>query len=152
VELEQTAFFEGLEADIIARIREASTIQTYLGTEYVYREGDPARDFYILRDGKVLLTCTTTRKPGAAIRIAQVDPGETFGWAALAGQDLQNTQAQALDDSSAYAIPSRELEEILRDHPAAGCEILLRLFQRVQARLQETRNELRWLTGSTRSG
>jgi len=145
VELEQAALFQGLPAEVLAKIRQLAKVRNYLGNEVIFSEGDPAADFYILRDGKVLLTFTMPHDPATEIRIAQVEPGETFAWAALAREDTLSSKAVALDDSSAYILPARDLHAVLREYPTAGYEVMTRLADRILSRLRQTRKELRWL-------
>jgi len=145
VELEETALFRGIDPAALSRIRQISRVRNYLGNETIFREGEPATDFYILRDGKVLLTFTLPRDPTTEFRIATIGPGETFAWAALAREETLSSQARALDDSSVYIVPARELHTILLEHPAAGYEVMTRLADRILSRLRQTRVELRWL-------
>ena len=145
MELEDTALFRGIDPAVLAKIREIARVRNYLGNEIIVREGDPAADFYILRDGKVLLTFTLPQDPDTEIRIAHVGPGETFAWAALAREQTLSAQARALDDSSVYIIPSKDLHAIFLTHPSAGYEVMTRLADRILSRLRQTRVELRWL-------
>jgi CRP-like cAMP-binding protein len=150
VELETMTFFQGLDPEVVSKIRSAMTVQNYLGNDLIYSEGDPAKDFFILRDGKVLLTCSLPQDAASEIRITQVKPGETFGWAALTHEESVSTRARALDDSSAYAIPAEALHAILREYPQAGYELMRRLFDCIVRRLRDTRDELRWLKQGAR--
>ena len=150
MELEQSTLFQGIDPAVLVEIRKLARIRNYLGNETIFSEGDPATDFYILRDGKVLLTYTLPHDTETEIRIAQVEPGETFAWAALAKEHTLSSKARALDDASAFILPSKELHDVLRAHPAVGYEVMTRLADRILRRLRETRKELRWLQQGAR--
>ena len=107
MELEHATFLEGLDAKVLSRIRDAATVKDYLGNELIYREGDPAGDFYVLRDGKVIITCTLAEEPATVIRITQVEPGESFGWASLAREESLNTSRLRGHDTPLRAHPEQ---------------------------------------------
>ena len=145
MELEQSNLFAGLPTEILAKIRQLARVHNYLGNDVIFPEGQPAEDLYILRDGRVLLTYTLPQDPTTEIRIAQVQPGETFAWSALAQEEKLSARARALDDSSAYVISAKALHSLFHEYPAAGYEVMTRLAGQILQRLRQTRRELRWL-------
>lgn len=147
MELEQSVLFRGLPRDVLDALTRLATLRDHLGNEIILREGDPAKEVFVVRDGKVLLTCGLPRDTATRVHIAQLDPGESFGWAAILGHDAATAEARALDDSSVYALPAKELREILSRHPAAGFEVMTRLAECLMIRLRRTRKDLRWLPG-----
>jgi CRP-like cAMP-binding protein len=147
VELEQSALLRGLSADVLAELKQLATVRDHLGNEIILREGDPAKEVFVVRDGKVLLTCGLPRDPTTRVHVAQLDPGESFGWAALLGHETATAEARALDDSSVYALPARELGMLLSRHSEAGLEVMTRLAGSLLTRLLRTRKDLRWVPG-----
>jgi CRP-like cAMP-binding protein len=145
MELEQSVLFQGIAGDALQEIRALAKVRNFLGNEVIFEEGDPAHDLYILRDGRVVLTFTLPQDSTTEMRIAQVHPGETFAWPALAKEDTLSARARAMDDSSAFIIPAEELHAIFRRHPAAGYEVMTQLADQILSRLRQSRKELRWL-------
>jgi CRP-like cAMP-binding protein len=144
VDLELATLFRGLPKDVLAKVNAIAKVSEFKESEVIFREGEPARDLYILCEGKVDLTYTLPNDPESDIRITQVTPGEVFAWSALAKGDTMSAQARAHIPSSAFMIPAAELHDIFREHPYAGYEVMTRLAQGLLARLRQTRRELRW--------
>ena len=95
VNLENSLLFQGLPRDVLARIEDLARVDEFKSGERIFREGEPAVDLYILREGKVELTYTLPNDPDTDIRINDVSPGEVFAWSALAKGDTAAAKQQA---------------------------------------------------------
>jgi CRP-like cAMP-binding protein len=144
VNLENSLLFQGLPRDVLAKIEDLARVDEFKPGERIFREGEPAMDLYILREGKVELTYTLPNDPDTDIRINDVSPGQVFAWSALAKGDTLSAQARAILASSAYIIPAEPLHHVFAEHPYAGYEVMTRLAQQLLQRLRQTRRELRW--------
>jgi len=69
---------------------------TYRHGEVIFREGDKDNALYIVQSGRVRLV--TTLPGGREIEIASVGPGEAFGIAALADDQIMPRYATATAD------------------------------------------------------
>lgn len=145
VELEQAVLFGHLSGDITTKVKGFAKIKEYVREETIFNEGDAAEDIFILREGKVELTYTLPQDPTAELRIADVSPGQTFAWSALAKGETLSAHARALEASSVFIIPAAELHSVFLENPVAGYEVMTRLAQQILDRLRQTRKELRWL-------
>lgn len=145
MDLEQSALFNGLSKDVLARIQRLARVQNFARGETLFNEGDPAEDLYILHTGRVELTYTLPQDPTTEIRITQIDPGENFAWSALAHGKTLSSHARAMVDSGAFIIPVTELHALFLEFPRAGYQVMTRLAHQILTRLRETRKELRWL-------
>lgn len=150
MELEHAVLFGHLSKNLTAKIRGLTRIRAYAPEETIFNEGDAAEDIYILRDGKVELTYTLPQDPSAELRIADVSPGQTFAWSALAQGQTLSAHARARETSSVFIIPAAALHAVFLENPGAGYEVMTRLAQQILDRLRQTRRELRWLHQSAR--
>ena len=144
MDLDNATLFQGLPKDVLAKIHTLAHVEDYSAGDKIFREGEPAVDLYILREGKVELTYTLPNDPDTDIRISLVAPGEVFAWSALARGDTMTAQARAVVPSKAYIISANALHDVFAEHPYAGYDVMTRLAQQIIERLRLTRRELRW--------
>ncbi len=108
----------------------------------VFHQGDPARYFYILLEGRLKVVQVTPDGQQIVARI--VGPGEMFGIArALRRTDYPAT-AIAVTWSAALAWPMRRWDEMISRHPSLAKAALHTLgcsLQDTQARLRELSTE-----------
>lgn len=118
-------FFKGLDAAHLEMIAQcASEIELNPG-EYLYREGEEAKYFYLLRKGKVALE---VRGPsGDPIVVETLQAGELLGWSWAVPPYLRHFDARALELTAAIVMDGK----CLRDK----CEADLKLGYELQKRI-----------------
>jgi CRP-like cAMP-binding protein len=95
----------------------------YEERQYVFREGDPAEHFYILKQGKILLEQRLSEK--LTVCMDAIKPGYSFGWSAMLVHDLEpynsyTSDAISVEPSEVLAINGEEFKELLEtDHTMA---------------------------------
>jgi len=82
----------------------------------LFREGDSAKYFYILVEGKVLLTVGDT----ATSRYEVTQPGESFGWSSAVGRDFYSATAECLVPTTVLKLDKLDLERVFDKHPRSG--------------------------------
>jgi CRP/FNR family cyclic AMP-dependent transcriptional regulator len=108
--------------------------------ELIFREGDPANRFYLLKNGKVALESYVKNK--GMTQIQTVGVGDVLGWSWLFPPYFWHFTARALEPTDAiffYATPLRE--ECESDHEL-GYELVKRMAEVMLRRLQATRRQL----------
>ena len=83
--LSRAELFSDLSAETLAKVASICREVTLPKGEFVFRIGDPSKDLFILAEGIVDLGFGAMSADGStegAIR----EPGDVFGWGALAGQ------------------------------------------------------------------
>lgn len=114
----------GALSDIAAICREVKIAKG----EVIFRIGDSSKDVFILAEGSVELGYGTISadesKPGT-IR----EPGEFFGWGALAGEgNYRLINALAVQETRLIVVNGVELMNLLEDQPAAGFRFIRKLL------------------------
>ncbi len=106
----------------------------------VFREGEEANLFYLIREGKVALQIHSERR--GPLTILTLGNDGILGWSWLFPPYRWKFCAQAIEDTRAFAVDGRCLrEKAERDHNL-GYELLKRFAHVVEERLEATRLQL----------
>lgn len=108
--------------------------------ETIFREGDHARNLYVLLDGEV--SVETNAPPRGSIVINTIGPGEWFSWSALLEPWIETATCRAIEPSDALAIRGGALMDLCRDDTKLGFEVYRMLASVVARRLVATTLQL----------
>ena len=138
--LADVPFLDGLGADRLALLSGcAGNVHFDAGT-YLFREGDEADTFYVVRHGSVAIeTFVPARGP---VTIETVGAGEAVGWSWLFPPYRWHFDARALSPVRATGFDGACLRGKCEADPALGYELLGRFAQLLIERLQWTRLRL----------
>jgi CRP/FNR family cyclic AMP-dependent transcriptional regulator len=133
-------FFDGLRPQTVGLVAGcASNVQFEAGT-MIFREGDAADTFYLLRHGSVALeTNAPARGP---LVIETLDAGEMLGWSWLFPPFRWHFDARAMTAVRATAFDGACLRGKCDADAALGYELTTRFAQTLIERLQWTRLRL----------
>jgi CRP-like cAMP-binding protein len=108
--------------------------------QYLFREGDPADQFYLLRQGRVALELTA---PGrGAVTFQTLGPGEIVGVSWLIPPYRLNYDAKALELVRAIAMDAACLRQKCEADHHLGYEMMKRFMPVLIQRLQATRLQI----------
>ncbi len=117
---------------------------------YLFREGDPADQFFVLRRGRVALD---VHVPGKGEQVIDtVDEGDVVGWSWLVPPYRWFFDARAVQDVSAVAVDASCLRAKCDEDPALGYAMMQRVAEVMYHRLQSARVRLLDLYGADRAG
>jgi CRP/FNR family transcriptional regulator, cyclic AMP receptor protein len=133
-------FFAGLNGEFMEMVRGcASNVRFPKGT-YIFKEGDEANTFYLVREGKVALEIfAPQRKP---IIVETLGVGEVLGWSWLLPPYSWKFHAHAIEDTRAIALDGKCLRTKCETNHDLGYAVLKRFAQVVSQRLDATRFQL----------
>ena len=132
--------FAGLEPAQLELIVGCAQNVGFARGERLFREGDTADTFYLLRRGRVALTTHVPARGDVAIET--LDPGEVIGWSWLFPPFAWHFDARAVDDVRAVAFDGACLRGKCDDDPALGYVLMRRFAEVMIDRLQHTRIRL----------
>jgi CRP-like cAMP-binding protein len=142
-------FFAGLGGEAIALIAGCAINVHFTEGERIFREGDPADTFYVIRHGRVALEI---HSPGPGrIVIDTIDEGEVLGWSWLVPPYRWFSDARAVLPVSAVAIDGGCLRLKSENDPRLGYELLKRVAGVMYQRMQSARMRLLDLYGADRA-
>jgi len=133
-------FFDGLRPETIELVAGcASNVQFDAGTT-IFREGEHADFFYLLRHGSVALETYVPAR--GAVMIETIEDGDVLGWSWLFPPYRWHFDARALTAVRATAFDGECLRGKCAADPALGYELVSRFAQTLIQRLQWTRLRL----------
>ncbi len=133
-------FFDGLGEDELALLAGCARNVRFDAGAYVFREGDPADVFYVVRHGSVALEAFVPA--GGPVMIETIDAGEVLGWSWLFPPYRWHFDARALATVRATAFDGACLRDKCAADPALGYRLMGRFAQVLIERLQWTRLRL----------
>lgn len=125
--LKQGDLFWGMDKDFVKAAMDSTTKLALEEGDVVFREGDPAKAFYILVKGRVKLTLGDKSRE---VYVAY-QPGEVIGWSSLIGRDNLSATAHCLESTILSKVDRQKFLDLLNQYPAEGAT----LFQRVATML-----------------
>jgi CRP/FNR family transcriptional regulator, cyclic AMP receptor protein len=108
--------FQGITEVTRLRILSSAREETYEQKDFIFRQGEPARHFFILGEGRVRLTLGQ----GELLAYVASDPDELIGWSSLVENETFTAAAECLSPVKSLRITKKRLDEILREDPASG--------------------------------
>ena len=138
--LAEVPLFRGLDASRLELLAGCAANVRFERGRHLFRRGDPADSFYVIRHGTVALeTYVPARGP---VLIETLEPGEVLGWSWLFSPYRWHLDAQALTAVGALGFDAKCLREKCSADPALGYELMERFTQFLIERLQWTRMRL----------
>jgi cAMP-dependent protein kinase regulator len=110
--LRQIDLFSGLSKQDLSNIVDAVKERSYKDGEYMFRQGDPGEDFFIISKGSV--TVTKAHAPGAQeMPVAELSVGKFFGELALSTNMPRAASVVANGDCSCFTLDRGAFERLL---------------------------------------
>lgn len=140
-------FFAGLEPAIIDLIAGCGTIAVVRAGSVLAREGAPADQFYVVRDGRAAIEIEAPGRGGFVV--ATAGPGDVLGWSWLFPPHRWSVDVRAVTDLHVIALDGACLRGKCDDDPRLGYQLMKRFSSVVVAQLEATRLRLLDLYGDT---
>jgi len=138
--LRSVPLFAGLEPSALELVAGCGSNVHFDGGDVLFREGDPADTFYVVRHGSVALE-TFVPARGSAV-IETLEAGEVVGWSWLFAPYRWHFDARALTGVRATAFDGACLRGKCDADPKLGYDLMSRFAQVLIERLQWTRLRL----------
>ena len=133
------SFFAGLNQDLVHIVTGcASNVRFDAGT-YVFKEGDEANAFYLIREGTVALEILAPQNP---ILVDTLGDGDILGWSWLLPPFHWRFNAHARTGLRAIALDGKCLRTKCEENHDLGYELLKRFARIVERRLDALRSHL----------
>ena len=139
-------FFEGLAENYVEVIAGCAGNVHFQKGSYLFHEGDPANQFYLMRGGRVALEVAVPgRQP---VTLQTIQDGDVIGWSWLFPPYHWQFDARAVENVRATAFDGACLREKCAADHDLGYELAMRSAQIMLSRLQATRLQLLDLYGT----
>jgi CRP/FNR family cyclic AMP-dependent transcriptional regulator len=138
--LAEHAFFAGLEPRYLELLTGCASNVRFEAGQTIFREGEEANHFYLLRAGKVALSIYGHER--GSIIVQTLGEGEVLGWSWLVPPYHWQFDAVAIELTRALALDGKCLRRKSEEDHGLGYELLKRFVSIIEQRLQATRLQL----------
>ena len=128
--LSATPLLKELSRDDTNSLRPHVHVVTLRRGDRLYDEGDIDDQLYVVIEGKVKLTRTSS--DGREVLVRVQGPGDMFGELAMFDPTYRTSNASAVTDARLAAIAHDDLRAVLADRPAIALLLLRELAQRLR--------------------
>lgn len=143
--LAEHPFFSGLESRYLEFLAGCAKNVQFEQNQFVFREGEAANFFYLLRHGSVGLELHSPTR--GALHVETLHAGEVLGWSWLVPPYRWQFDARALEPVRAIALDGQCLRAKCDADYALGYPLMKRVAEIFGKRLQATRMRLLDLYG-----
>ena len=127
----QSDLFWQLSHDFVKKIMAQAMKKNYPSGACVFREGDPAREFFILIKGHIRLKIGDSGQVVHTVSHA----GEFFGWSALLAREYYSAQAECMAACELLVFQAQRIQRIVETDPTNGLFFMKRLAGIIGERL-----------------
>lgn len=139
-ELEGEGFFQGLPSRSLAFLAECASEQELRNDEVLFRSGDRAESFYLIRGGSV--TVEVPAITGPALEIQTLEPGSILGWSWLIPPYRWSFQARAEVATTLLRFDGDAVRTRCEHDQTFGYDILKRFAALMSDRLDAARRRM----------
>ncbi len=138
-------FLQGLEPRYIQLIVGCASNVRFNPGQFLFREGEEANQFYVIRQGKVALEVFVPER--GAVSIQTLGEGDVLGWSWLIPPYHWHFDARAVELTRAIALDGKCLRTKCEQDHDLGYELLKRFAHIIMERLKATTMQLLDLYG-----
>lgn len=141
-------FFAGLEPGHLSLLVGCAANEVFPEDAFLFREGEPAHTFYLIREGKVALEIAA---PGRGALVVQtLGEGDVAGFSWLIAPHRWEFDGRAVEQVRAVRMDGACLRAKFDNDPRLGYELMRRFARLTVNRLQATRLQLLDVYGRAR--
>jgi len=144
----ESPVFKGLDQDQLELIAGCASNTVFAAGERLFREGDQADTFFLIRHGLVALDAYVPNR--GQLTVETVGPSEIVGWSWLLPPYRWHFTGRAVELVRAVQFDGACLRKKCDEDPLLGYDLLTRFSQVLISRLQATRLQLMDVYGDRR--
>jgi CRP/FNR family transcriptional regulator, cyclic AMP receptor protein len=135
-QLREVGLFGALSDEFLQHLADTLTVQRVMVGETVFREGDPAREMYVVLDGEIEVLKKSRR--GRETRVAILGPNDTFGEMSIIDMQPRSATVRALGSARLLRISTEEMDALYRHDLKSYTLIVLNIARDLSRRLRVT--------------
>lgn len=139
--LAEVDIFQGVPEEVLAQLALGASPEALEAGAYVFVEGEPGRDVYLVLEGAIELTRTVGR--GELQRLALMDRGQVFGELALFDGLPRSATATAFVRATVLRLPAELIARLLGEAPGFAAPLLFNVVRKISLRLRDADDALR---------
>jgi CRP-like cAMP-binding protein len=130
--LDKTDLFGALPPELLAQLRDRTTLERLRRGDVIFEKGDAATSLYIVFSGRVAIAAKSS--DGRESVISVLGPGALFGEMSLFDGGRRSAQARALTTAHLISIAYEDVKQVLSHRP----DVLWAVVRILARRLRET--------------
>lgn len=135
-QLREVGLFGALSDDFLEHLTKTLSGQRVMVGETIFREGDPAREMYVVLDGEIEVLKKSRR--GRETRVAILGPNDTFGEMSIIDMQPRSATVRALGAARLLRISTEEMDALYRYDLKSYTLIVLNIARDLSRRLRVT--------------
>lgn len=145
--LPEHPFTEGLAPAHLDLMAGCARNKTYQEGDYIFREGDSANEFHVIRAGRVALEIFAPNR--GAVTVQTVRDGDILGWSWLFPPHLNSFDARVVETTRVVVFDGTCLRGKAEEDHELGYQLMKRMARVFTDRLTATRLQLLDVYGRT---
>jgi CRP/FNR family cyclic AMP-dependent transcriptional regulator len=147
-ELRNIGLFGGLSDEMLQYLASSLELRTPPQGDLIFREGEQARELYVLLRGEVEVVRQT--RQGSELRLSLLTPGHWFGEASVLDVQRRSTSARALSATRILVLSSKDLDGLYRRDMKSYTLLVLNMAREFARRLRAVDEVLADFLGNLR--
>ena len=134
--MREIGLFGALSDEFLEHLVSTLTVLRILPGEPIFREGDPAREMYVVLDGEIEVLKKSRR--GRETRVAILGPNDCFGEMSIIDMQARSATVRALGPAKLLRISTEEMDALYRHDLKSYTLIVLNIARDLSRRLRVT--------------
>ncbi len=122
-----------LTDEMFNKLIPVTELLTFEKGEVIFREGNLADRFYMLKRGKILLEKRISDH--VTVSLGAIKPGYSFGWSALLGEGSYTSDPVSAETSEIFSIKREHIVPLFENDHHMGYMLFQRFLREVKSRL-----------------
>jgi CRP-like cAMP-binding protein len=134
-------FFKEFTEEETKKLADIAIEQSFKAGFQIWKRGDQAKNLYLLKEGKVVMSMDTymgTAKPPVPVTVDIVTKGEAMGWSAVVEPYLYTFGALCIADSKAIVFDADKLRGLINKEIVLGLKFMKAAAKVIANRLNHT--------------
>lgn len=135
-QLREVGLFGALSDEFLEHLAKTLTVQRVMVGDTVFREGDPAREMYVVLEGEMEVLKKSRR--GRETRVAILGPNDCFGEMSIIDMQPRSATVRALGATRLLRVSTEEMDALYRYDLKSYTLIILNIARDLSRRLRVT--------------
>lgn len=133
-QLREVGLFGALSDEFLEHLCATLTVMRVTVGDVIFREGDPAREMYVVLDGEIEVLKKSRR--GRETRVAILGPNDSFGEMSIIDMQSRSATVRALGSARLLRISTEEMDALYRHDLKSYTLIVLNIARDLSRRLR----------------
>jgi len=135
-QLREVGLFGALSDEFLAHLAGMLKVKALVAGDTVFREGEPAREMYVVLDGEIEVLKKSRR--GRETRVAILGPNDCFGEMSIIDMQPRSATTRTLGPARLLAISTEDMDAIYRFDLKSYSLLVLNIARDLSRRLRVT--------------